>query len=59
MQTKYGGDTATLRNVNLKGDRVTVKVQEEQSRDKEVDHTTEVIGYMVIWNAKNNRVERN
>jgi hypothetical protein len=59
MQTKYGGDTATLRNINLKGDRVTVMTQEEKSKDKEVDHTTEVIGYMVIWNSKNNRVQRN
>jgi hypothetical protein len=53
MQTRDGSDTATVRNTGLKGNQVTVKVQEEQSRDKEQDHTSEVIGYMVIWDTRN------
>ena len=48
MQTTDGGDTANLRwqNKDLYG--IDIKITEEQSRDSEIYHTTEVVGYMVF-----------
>jgi len=48
MQTTYGWDTANLRwqNKDLYG--IDIKITEEQSRDSEIYHTTEVVGYMVF-----------
>jgi hypothetical protein len=51
MQTTDGGDTAGLRFKKLNGQSVAVYVQEEQSKNKEVDHTNEVIGYLAIFGA--------
>jgi len=48
MQTTDGGDTATVRCQNKQADGIEIKVEEEQSRDTETNHTTEVIGYMVF-----------
>ena len=48
MQTTDGGDTATVRCQNKQADGIDIKVEEEQSRDTEMNHTTEVIGYMVF-----------
>jgi len=48
MQTTDGGDTAAVRWQNKQADGVEVKVEEEQSRDTETNHTTEVVGYMVF-----------
>ncbi len=48
IQTFDGADTAALRYRNLTTTSVQVKVEEEQSLDSEVSHTTEVVGYMVI-----------
>jgi hypothetical protein len=48
MQTTDGGDTANLRWRNKTTSRVEVQVDEEQSRDSETAHTTEVVGYMVF-----------
>ena len=48
MQTTDGGDTATVRCQNKQTDGIDIKVEEEQSRDTEMNHTTEVIGYMVF-----------
>ncbi len=50
MQTTDGGDTAALRHRNLGSTSVQVKVEEEQSLNTEVAHTTEVIGYILIGN---------
>ncbi|GAB4198190.1 MAG: hypothetical protein Tsb002_32940 [Wenzhouxiangellaceae bacterium] len=50
MQTRDGGDTSALRYQNLTGSSVQFKVEEEQSLDSEVNHTTEVVGYVVISN---------
>ena len=50
MQTRDGGDTSALRFRNLSVNSVEVKVEEEQSRDTETNHTTEVVGFMVIGN---------
>ena len=48
MQTTDGGDTANLRwqGKDLYG--VNVLIDEEQSKDRETNHTTEVVGYMAF-----------
>ena len=48
MQTFDGGDSAALRQRNLSMTSVQVKVEEEQSANTEVAHTTEVVGYVVV-----------
>ncbi len=48
MQTFDGSDPAALRHRNLSATSVQVKVEEEQSNDTETNHTTEVVGYLVI-----------
>lgn len=51
MQTTYGGDACALRYQNLSSTSVQVKVEEEQSANSEVNHTTETVGYVVIQNT--------
>lgn len=48
MQTAYGMDAATLRYRDLTGSSVGIMVEEEQSKDNEMQHTTEVVGYLAI-----------
>ncbi|MCZ6907083.1 MAG: fibronectin type III domain-containing protein, partial [Deltaproteobacteria bacterium] len=48
MQTTDGSDTATVRWENKDPFGVEVKIEEEQSRDSETRHTTEMVGYMVF-----------
>lgn len=48
MQTTGGRDTANVRWQNNDAFGVDVQIDEEQSRDKEINHTTEVVGYMVF-----------
>jgi len=48
MQTTDGGDTATVRWENKDVFGVDIRINEEQSRDNETSHTTEVVGYMVF-----------
>ena len=48
LQTTDGGDTAGLRYRNLASTSAEVRVEEEASRDAEVGHTTEVLGYLVF-----------
>ena len=48
MQTFDGPDTAAVRWQKKQPDGIEVKVEEEQSGDVEMDHTTEVIGYMAF-----------
>ncbi len=48
MQTFDGGDAAALRQRSLTSTSVQVKVEEEQSGDTEINHTTEVVGYIVV-----------
>ncbi|MFC1691346.1 hypothetical protein ACFL0W_04145 [Nanoarchaeota archaeon] len=50
MQSIYGGDTADLRYRNFNTDSIQLKIQEETSRDTEVAHTTEKVGYLVAGN---------
>lgn len=48
MQTTDGRDAATVRYSQLSETAVTVFVEEEQSKDDELWHTTEAIGYIVM-----------
>ncbi|MFH1672119.1 MAG: fibronectin type III domain-containing protein [Pseudomonadota bacterium] len=48
MQTTDGGDTASVRAQGRAFFNVQVKIEEEQSADSEIAHTTEVVGYMVF-----------
>jgi hypothetical protein len=48
MQTTDGGDTANLRRQNKGLYGIDINITEEQSRDSEIYHTTEVVGYMVF-----------
>lgn len=60
MQTTDGGNTAAVRWQKKQATGIEVKGEEEQSRDVETNHTTEVIGYMVfeaqnptlVWEAE-------
>jgi hypothetical protein len=52
MQTSNGGDTANLRWSSKDFNSVTVWVDEEQSKDQEMDHTTEIVGYLAIGETK-------
>jgi PKD repeat protein len=48
IQTGYDMDTANLRWETKEIDSVDVKIDEEQSEDSEIRHTTEVVGYMIF-----------
>jgi hypothetical protein len=48
MQTTDGKDTANLRRQNKDLYGIDIKITEEQSRDREINHTTEVVGYMAF-----------
>jgi hypothetical protein len=48
MQTTDGGNTANLRWANKDAFGVDIRIAEEQSKDTETWHTTEVVGYVVI-----------
>ena len=48
MQTADGGNPAGLRYANFGESSVEVFVEEEQSLDDEIKHTTEVVGYLVV-----------
>jgi PKD repeat protein len=48
MQTTNGNDNATVRWQNRDTYRIEVKIEEEQSRDRETGHKNEVVGYMVF-----------
>lgn len=48
MQTADGLDTANLRRQAKTSSGVEVRVAEEQSKDSETNHTTEVVGYLVL-----------
>jgi hypothetical protein len=48
MQTTDGGDTANLRWQNKTSKGVDIKVAEEQSKDSEITHTKEVVGFIAI-----------
>jgi len=51
MQTTDGGDTANVRWQNKTSEGIEVQINEEQSNDTEVTHTTEVVGYICFSKA--------
>jgi len=51
MQTTYGKDSAAVRTQNMSQTTTQIKIDEEQSRDSEIIHKTEVIGYLSIGAA--------
>ena len=55
MQTCNGGNTANVRIGNVSDSAVNVMIDEEQSRDDEITHVGEAVGYMVLglMNAAN------
>ncbi|MEM9147760.1 MAG: SdrD B-like domain-containing protein [Pseudomonadota bacterium] len=48
MQTTDGGDTATVRGVEVDATGATVFVEEEQSANSETRHTTEEVGFFAL-----------
>jgi len=48
FQTFNGADTSTMRFNDLDTNGVTLRLQEEASRDTELGHTNEVAGYLAI-----------
>ncbi|HSO20196.1 MAG TPA: hypothetical protein VLT88_12090 [Desulfosarcina sp.] len=48
MQTADGRDTASLRYTDKSGTSVEVMIVEEKSKDSEMGHTSEVVGYMLF-----------
>jgi len=48
MQQSHGPDPSGLRMQALTASRMKVMVEEEQSRDQEMNHTTEPVGYLTF-----------
>ncbi len=48
MQTRDGGDTAVMGGDGITTSDFSFHVAEEQSRDTEITHTTEVVGYYAL-----------
>jgi PKD repeat protein len=48
MQTQTGGDTAVLRGLDISKRSARLKVEEEKSKDKEVRHSKENVGFLAI-----------
>lgn len=48
MQTFNGGDPAGLRLRHLEPGKIDVRVEEERSKDSEVTHVAEAVGYLAI-----------
>ncbi len=48
IQTYDGGDTAGLRYKTLNSSSITLFIEEEQSADDEVNHTTEIVGALAF-----------
>jgi hypothetical protein len=49
MQTANGPDTANVRWQNKDEYAIEVQIDEEQSQDDEIDHTTEAVGCMAFF----------
>jgi len=48
MQTNEGNNTAVLRYQSISNASALIKVEEEQSKDEEVNHNAENVGYLII-----------
>jgi len=57
MQSTDGGDTAGLRYTNLTNKSISIKIEEEQSKDSEINHTTETVGYLALFPSEQNQAE--
>ena len=51
IQTHDGGDSSNVRIEQLQETTVQIKIAEEQSKDDEVAHTTEIISYLAFGSA--------
>lgn len=51
MQTQAAIDTATVRSQNLSTTAAQIKIEEERSKDKEVNHGKEAVGYIAVGAA--------
>ena len=51
MQTTDGGNSCNVRWQNKDGEGIEVQIDEDQSGDSEVSHTTEVVGFMAFGSA--------
>ena len=49
-QQTFGGDTAWVRLLELDSDRARIAIAEEQSRDVELTHIAEIVGWLVVGN---------
>jgi len=52
MQSAYGPELAVVRFKDLTNTNVQLKLQEDQSLDTETNHTTQIIGYVLMENQK-------
>ncbi|PIE60382.1 MAG: hypothetical protein CSA31_02340, partial [Desulfobulbus propionicus] len=52
IQTTDGGDTSSVRMQGSSKTGFQIKVEEEQSKDDEVGHTKEVIGYLALTSSE-------
>ncbi|WP_459947196.1 PKD domain-containing protein [Desulfocastanea catecholica] len=52
MQTYNGSDPAAVRTQNMSQSAIKVKIEEEQSKDAEIYHKVEEVGYLVIGSAE-------
>ncbi len=48
MSPQVGGNTASIRYTNKTDSSIQVKVEEEQSKDSEVRHSRETVGYFIF-----------
>ena len=48
MQTTDSVDTAAVRTQNMSQTKTQIKIEEEKSKDSEVGHTSEVVGYLAV-----------
>jgi hypothetical protein len=51
MQTFNGSDTAAVRMQTISKTTTKIKIEEEKSKDTEVEHATEDVGYLAIGSA--------
>ncbi len=49
MQTTDGSDTSVSRCQTVTSTNFEVTIEEEKSRDNEIKHTSEVVGYVALW----------
>lgn len=53
MQSCDGGETSIIRSQNITNTSVQINIEEEQSKDSEIEHTTETAGYILFGFSPN------